>query len=338
MNQSTPLPGDPLPFDHQTARMRDDSERLAYTCAELAKLQLPGGLSERGWLKAATRSQWPFDVIPARGGKGGVKRVFYPPIALLQVIRRHAKGEEVSTLEVDEARTQNLSIPKLKGCKQDSVGRRVAEVRGTLSQAAFAKRLGVHKNTVGTTERGESVPGGEYLQALYQEFGVSPTWVLTGQEPKYARPAAAVGALMSDAMAKSKGFTFEQQLDLGVDDDTFCAYLSGARMPDVPFLERFSALTSYPLDRLLARCEMGEAMATVEAVASQLHARKFEREQATGLADYEQLLIDQYRDADEKGKYLIECACAAVTTPTLNFWMRLGQAMADASNAIEKKR
>lgn len=218
------------------------------------------------------------------------------------------------------------------------IGSRIAEVRGTTKQGEFATKIGVHKNTVGRIERGEYTPDGDFLQALYQEFGVSPTWVLTGQEPKYARPAAAVGALMSDAMAKSKGFTFEQQLDLGVDDDTFCAYLSGARMPDVPFLERFSALTGYPLDRLLAGREMGEAMATVEAVTAQLHARKVERELATGLADYEQQLIDQYRAADEKGKYLIECACAAVATPTLNAWMRLGQAMADASNAIEKKK
>ena len=218
------------------------------------------------------------------------------------------------------------------------IGVRVADVRGNLKQGEFAIKIGVHKNTVGRIERGEYTPDGDFLQALYREFGISPTWVLTGQEPKYARPGLAMGALMAAAVQQGKPFSIEQQRALGVDDDTFCAYLSGARMPDIPFLERFSSLTGYPLDKLMAGREIGEAMASVEAIAAQLQARKREREQATGLTDYEQMLIDQYRAAGEKGKYLIECACEASAKPTLNSWMRLGQAMSDASNSIEVQK
>lgn len=67
-------------------------------------MQLPGGLSERGWLKAATRSRWPFVEIPAKGGKGGVKKVFSPPPELLRLIHRHARGEPVAASEVDSAK------------------------------------------------------------------------------------------------------------------------------------------------------------------------------------------------------------------------------------------
>lgn len=220
-----------------------------------------------------------------------------------------------------------------------SIGERVAEIRGDLSQAAFAARLGVHKNTVSATERGITVPGGEFLQALYREFGISPTWVLTGQEPRYVRAGIPVGLLMTDAIARSQGcFSLEQQRSLGVDDDTFAAYLSGAQVPESAFLERFAALVGYPPERLLAAREMVDAMASVETVGAQLKASQAGREQATGLADYELALIDQYRAANEKGKYLIECACEAVSRPTFNAWMRLGQAMSDASTSIEKKQ
>jgi transcriptional regulator with XRE-family HTH domain len=219
------------------------------------------------------------------------------------------------------------------------IGARVVDVRGSLKQGEFATRIGVHKNTVGRIERGEYAPDGEFLQALCQEFGISPTWVLTGQEPKHVPAAVSVGLLMSDAIAKSpRGFSIEQQRSLGADDDTFCAYLSGAQMPDIPFLERFSALTGYALERLVAARQIGEAMASMETVAAQIQVSKMAREQTAGLADHEQMLIDQYRATDEKGKYLIECACAAVASPTLSSWMRLGQAMSDASNSIEKKK
>lgn len=218
------------------------------------------------------------------------------------------------------------------------IGSRVAEARGKLSQGELATKIGVHKNTVGRIERGEYAPDGEFLQALYREFGISPTWVLTGQEPRYVRPGITVALLMTDAIARSAGFTLEQQRSLGVDDDTFAAYLSGAQVPETALLERFAALVGYPPDRLLAAREMVDAIASVATVEAQLKTHQAGREQATGLADYELALIDQYRAADEKGKYLIESACEAVTRPTLTAWMRLGQAMSDASNSIEKKQ
>lgn len=219
-----------------------------------------------------------------------------------------------------------------------TIGERVAEVRGGLSQVAFAARLGVHKNTVSATERGLTVPGGEFLQALYREFGISPTWVLTGQEPRYVSPGITVAMLMTDAIARSQSFTLEQQRSLGVDDDTFAAYLSGAQVPEPALLKDFATLVGYPPDRLLAARELVDAIASVQTVGAQLKAHQADREQATGLTDYELTLIDQYRAADEKGKYLIESACEAVTRPTLTAWMRLGQAMSDASNSIEKKQ
>lgn len=218
------------------------------------------------------------------------------------------------------------------------IAKRVVSARENLSQATAAIRLGVHKTTLSNYERGLRLPDAEFLQALYREFGVSPTWVLTGQEPRYVRPGITVAMLMTDAIARSQGFSLEQQRSLGVDDDTFAAYLSGTQVPEPALLKDFAALVGYPPDRLLAARELVDAIASVQTVDAQFKAHQAGREQATGLTDYELALIDQYRAADEKGKYLIESACEAVTRPTLTAWMRLGQAMSDASNSIEKKQ
>lgn len=64
---------------------------------------------------------------------------------------------------------------------ENSIGKRIEQVRGKLTQVEFAPKIGVSKNTVGRIERNEYVPDGDILLALRREFGVSPSWVLTGE-------------------------------------------------------------------------------------------------------------------------------------------------------------
>ena len=87
-----------------TEVVRNLSSEVGYTCAELAEMNLPGGLSERGRRKVVAREGWPSIEIQAKGGKRGVKRVYTPPPALLEVIRRHARGEVVTEVAVATAR------------------------------------------------------------------------------------------------------------------------------------------------------------------------------------------------------------------------------------------
>jgi hypothetical protein len=63
------------------------------------------------------------------------------------------------------------------------IGERLTRIRGQQSQAAFAPAVGIHKNTLGTYERGEREPGAAALLG-YATLGWNINWVLTGNGPE----------------------------------------------------------------------------------------------------------------------------------------------------------
>jgi transcriptional regulator with XRE-family HTH domain len=62
------------------------------------------------------------------------------------------------------------------------VGRRIRELRGfDMTQAEFARRIGVSQNYLSTMEHGKVQIGAEILLRISQEFGKSLEWLLTGE-------------------------------------------------------------------------------------------------------------------------------------------------------------
>lgn len=89
-----------------------------------------------------------------------------------------------------------------------TLGERIRQVRGALSQADFAAKIGINKNLLGKYERGESVPGGEILSQIHDTAGVSLDWLLTGQgqmRRDEAAPAAASPATVEAQAAVNVG-------------------------------------------------------------------------------------------------------------------------------------
>lgn len=67
---------------------------------------------------------------------------------------------------------------------KSSIGSRLKEVRGALSQSAFADILKVSQGTVGRYERDLRSPDAEYILLLKKHFNVNPNWVISGESPK----------------------------------------------------------------------------------------------------------------------------------------------------------
>jgi transcriptional regulator with XRE-family HTH domain len=64
-----------------------------------------------------------------------------------------------------------------------AVGRRVRELRGfDLTQADFARRIGVSQSYLSAIELGRNEAGAEVLLAISREFKRSIEWLLTGEE------------------------------------------------------------------------------------------------------------------------------------------------------------
>jgi transcriptional regulator with XRE-family HTH domain len=67
--------------------------------------------------------------------------------------------------------------------KLAAMGRRIRELRGfDMTQAEFARRIGVAQSYLSALERGEKEPGARVLLAISREFGTSVDWLLTGEE------------------------------------------------------------------------------------------------------------------------------------------------------------
>ena len=64
-----------------------------------------------------------------------------------------------------------------------AVGRRVRELRGfDLTQADFARRIGVSQSYLSAIELGRNEAGAEVLLSISREFGKSIEWLLTGDK------------------------------------------------------------------------------------------------------------------------------------------------------------
>ena len=61
-----------------------------------------------------------------------------------------------------------------------ALGKRLAVMRGNASQKAFARSLGIHKNTLIRYEQGERLPNALVLAQLHTIHGVNVLWLLTG--------------------------------------------------------------------------------------------------------------------------------------------------------------
>jgi transcriptional regulator with XRE-family HTH domain len=63
-----------------------------------------------------------------------------------------------------------------------TVGRRLRELRGfDVTQADFARRIGVSQGYLSSAERGRTEIGPEILLRISREYGKSIEWLLTGK-------------------------------------------------------------------------------------------------------------------------------------------------------------
>jgi transcriptional regulator with XRE-family HTH domain len=66
-----------------------------------------------------------------------------------------------------------------------AIGRRIRELRGfDMTQAQFARRIGVTQSYLSALEHGEKEPGSAVLLAISKESRKSVDWLLTGLTEK----------------------------------------------------------------------------------------------------------------------------------------------------------
>lgn len=64
-----------------------------------------------------------------------------------------------------------------------SLAERIRLVRGSMTRADFAQKIGIHLNTLGHYERGQRAPDALVLIAICRIFAVKSSWLLFGEGP-----------------------------------------------------------------------------------------------------------------------------------------------------------
>lgn len=65
------------------------------------------------------------------------------------------------------------------------IGARIKEIRGDMSQEAFAKKVGASRGAISNYETGQQMPGGAFILNTCAQFQIEPRWLLTGEGPKH---------------------------------------------------------------------------------------------------------------------------------------------------------
>lgn len=95
-----------------------------------------------------------------------------------------------------------------------TIGERIKELRGTIPQDEFSKRIEVHKNTVGRWERGERSPDSADLNKILTTFpDINPTWLLTGEGEIRRGKGAVVGEALDEDLLEAVLEAVEEYLD-----------------------------------------------------------------------------------------------------------------------------
>lgn len=103
---------------------------------------------------------------------------------------------------------------------------RITQVRkqAGLTQEKFADRIGLTRNFVWMIEKGDRVPSDRTIADICREFGVSETWLRTGEGEMFSDVSRdkKIAAFLGDVMAKDDD-DFRRQLidvlaDLSLDD------------------------------------------------------------------------------------------------------------------------
>ncbi len=171
-----------------------------------------------------------------------------------------------------------------KGRQSSTVGVRVAEERKRLglSQAAFAKEAGVHRQTQSNYEQGERKPDADYLHKL-AKLGVDVSYVLTGESSNEALQAyrSVLDAIRVE-LRLYKGFEQDWASILELSRESYRQFLTGK--PDQANLDSAVAVLLARSPRLIAGPDdLTELIDRLEFVADSLGVRLSPSDKANAL-------------------------------------------------------
>lgn len=79
-----------------------------------------------------------------------------------------------------------------------TIGERLKEARGSISQAEITRKYGLGKNTLSNYETGVTAPKMDFLISFIKDFGLDANWLLFGVEEAPRPELSSVEAALLD--------------------------------------------------------------------------------------------------------------------------------------------
>jgi transcriptional regulator with XRE-family HTH domain len=101
------------------------------------------------------------------------------------------RARQPAESKVGQRPSQTKAVPKvLKDPLSKGIGQRIEQVRGRLTQHAFAKSVGISKSTLIRYEREDRLPDAETIARVCETYKADFTWLITGKgKPFVSEPA-----------------------------------------------------------------------------------------------------------------------------------------------------
>lgn len=125
------------------------------------------------------------------------------------------------TIDENHKRGRDNAIP--------TIGQRLREVRGGMSQAEFAQILNMSQSSIANYETGKRVPDASLILDLMSAFGVDPVWLISGESQRLAPSGGSSFSKEELRLIESYRKSGEQQNLLQAIADVFANFGKGKR-------------------------------------------------------------------------------------------------------------
>ena len=96
-----------------------------------------------------------------------------------------------------------------------TIGDRIKQIRGEISQHDFGSKYGIGRDTIGRYEVGKTYPGTDFVEKLCIDYNINPTWLILGSGSMHPEDASTAPQATTTSTSEAKQHAETSTTDIG---------------------------------------------------------------------------------------------------------------------------